>query len=102
MANYRLTVAADEALTRIYRQGVRDYGMEAADGYYYGLIGRFEQIARTPCRYPVANCADGRYRRSVYRAHSIYYRLTADDGSEALIVAVLKREDPESHLDDAE
>jgi len=52
-----------------------DFGLQQADDYYDGLLVRFQHIADTQLMYPdISHIREG-YRRSVYGAHSIYYRI---------------------------
>jgi len=92
---YHLTQAADADLERLYEWGIDRFGANAADEYYEGLIARLVQIAVTPqLRQEVDHIRAG-YRRSVYAAHSIYFRVEA---SGVLIVRVLGRENPQTSL----
>jgi len=96
VAAFRLSRAAEDDLARLYRRGIIEFGMQQADRYYDGLIARLERIAAEPSLYPAVDHLRTGYRRSVYGAHSIYYR-TDDDGVE--IVRVLGREDAAGQLD---
>lgn len=97
MANrrYHLSEAADADLERIYEWGIDRFGMNAADQYYDGLLARFEKIAESPQLWPGVDHIRSGYRRSVYVAHSIYYRIEATG---VLIVRVLGRENPATSL----
>jgi len=78
MANYKLSLAAEEDLYRIWLRGVREFGEAQADKYYNAFIERFEQIAEQPYLYqPVDYIREG-YRRSVCGVDSIYYRINDD------------------------
>jgi toxin ParE1/3/4 len=92
---YHLTQAADADLERLYEWGIDRFGMNAADEYYDGLIARLGQIADTPQLWQEVDYIRAGYRRSVYVAHSIYYRVE-DNG--VLIVRVLGRENPQTSL----
>lgn len=99
MANYKLSNEADKDLTCLYRWGVRNHGEARADRYYDGMIERFEKIAAHPALYRVAEYTTGKYRRSVYWVHTVYYRAT-DYG--AFIARILRAEDPDASLNIAE
>lgn len=92
---YHLSKAADADLERLYDWGIDRYGMSAADQYYDGLLARFSQIADTPQLWQEVEHIRAGYRRSVYVAHSIYYRIE-DNG--VLIVRILGRENPQTSL----
>ena len=55
MASYRLTDEAEADLIRIHQWGVRTHGEAQADGYYWSLLQRFEQIAELPLLYPAVD-----------------------------------------------
>ncbi|KAF0809843.1 plasmid stabilization system [Alcanivorax sp. S71-1-4] len=76
MAFYKLTEEAAEDLASIYYFGVVNFGSTLADTYVDGLEKRFEQIGRAPELYPAIEHVMAGYRLSVYRRHSIYFRLT--------------------------
>lgn len=92
---YSLSEAADADLERLYEWGIDHYGVRAADEYYDGLIARFSQIADTPQLWQGVDHIRAGYRRSVYGAHSIYYRVEAGG---VLIVRVLGRQNLETSL----
>lgn len=78
MATYKLSLEAEGDLEGIYYTGVVEFGLRQADEYYDGLVERFQRIADTPLMYPDASFIRDGYRRSVYGAHSIYYRIEAE------------------------
>ena len=90
MASYRLSNRALADLDRLYERGILTFGPRLADGYYDELITRMQEIADQPKLYPAIDDIREGYRRSVYGAHSIYYRIEAQ-GVE--IVRVLGRQD---------
>ena len=92
---YYLTQAADADLERMYEWGIDRFGVKVADEYYDGLIARLTQIANTPQLWQEVDHIRAGYRRSVYVAHSIYFRVEA---SSVLIVRVLGRENPQTRL----
>lgn len=95
MERYRLSEAADEDLDRLYDYGILKYGLERAESYIAGMISRFDEIALHPNLYPAVDSIRKGYRRCVYGAHSIYYRIL---DNEILIVRILGRQDPARHL----
>jgi toxin ParE1/3/4 len=92
---YYLTQAADADLERLYEWGIDRFGVKVADEYYDGLIARLTQIANTPQLWQEVDHIRAGYRRSVYVAHSIYFRIEA---SGVFIVRVLGRENPQTSL----
>ena len=91
MASYKLSVAAEEDVRRLYRYGIRTFGLAQADRYFDALFERFDQLAERPQSSPAIDEIRAGYRRSVYVAHSIYFRVS--DG-QVEIMRVLGREDP--------
>ena len=90
MANYRLTENAELDLIRIHQRGVRNFGEQQADEYYWTFFDRFDQITKQPLSYPAVDDVRPGYRRSVCGADSIYYRI---DGEQVVIIAILGRQD---------
>lgn len=90
MANYRLSAAAEDDLDRLYIYGVLSFGLEQTESYTAGLIDHFAILGDAPLLYMAVDEIRTGYRRSVYRAHSVYYRI---DGNGVEIVRVLGRED---------
>lgn len=97
MANrrYHLSEAADADLERLYEWGIDRHGVNAADQYYDGLIVRLGQIADSPQLWQGVDHIRAGYRRSVYSAHSIYYRIE-DNG--VLIMRIIGSENPQTSL----
>lgn len=94
MASYKLTQAAKNDLTRIYLYGLERFGEAQADKYYMELIGRFEDIAAYPQRFPIyVDQPD--YRRSILGQDVVYYRVI--DGI-VEITAILGKQDHEGWL----
>lgn len=97
MARYRLTRAADRDFENAFEFGIDRFGFTQALDYQNGMKERFSRLAEQPDLYqPVDHIRKG-YRRSVYQAHSIYYKL---DDDLVLVVRILGREDPETSLPD--
>ncbi|MBU2486715.1 MAG: type II toxin-antitoxin system RelE/ParE family toxin [Alphaproteobacteria bacterium] len=97
MARYRLTRAADQDFERIFEFGIDRFGLERALDYQKGMMQRFGELAAQPMLYQAVDHIRQGYRRCVYEAHSIYYRI---DTESVLIVRILGREDPETSLPD--
>lgn len=95
MADYDLSEKALDDLDRLYEYGVLTFGLNQANDYYDGLLLRFQEIAISPRLYPAVEHIHEAYRMSVFKAHSIYYRIT-DTG--ILIVRLLGREDARKEL----
>ena len=95
MAHYRLTKAADQDFERIFEFGIDQFGLAQALDYQNGMTQRFDQVAGQPNLYQAVDHIRQGYRRSVYKAHSIYYRI---DDEFVLIVRILGRENPETSL----
>ena len=96
MGSYKLSEVAKVDLTRIYRHGLRSFGEEQADAYFYAFIERFQEIADAPTRYPEVNEIREGYRRSVCGMDSIFYRISDDNTVE--IMSIIGRQDADSWL----
>lgn len=92
---YKLTKAAEDDLARLYEWGIDHFGVEAADSYYDGMISRLEAIAEEPMLWQGVDHISPGYRRSVLKAHAIYYQIAADLD---LVVRILGRENPATSL----
>ena len=92
MASYELTRAADEDLDRLYVFGFHEFGERQADAYYEGMVERFEELVINPYLWQGVDDLRRSYRRSVYKKHSIYYRI---DNEDVVIVRILGRENIE-------
>ena len=90
MGSYRLNADAEDDVRRLYRWSVLRFGVDQADKYFDGLFERFDQIADEPQLYPAVDEIRQGYRRSVYAAHAVYYRMAGDTVD---IMRVLGRED---------
>ncbi|WP_417409654.1 type II toxin-antitoxin system RelE/ParE family toxin [Hoeflea sp.] len=97
MERYRLSKAADQDFERIFEFGIDQFGPAQALDYQNGMKQRFEQLATQPKLYQAVDHIRQGYRRSVYQAHSIYYRIDRDF---VLIVRILSRENPDTSLPD--
>ena len=95
MASYRLSEYASKDYESIYVYGVLNFGMQHTDEYAEGMEARFEQIANQPTLYPAIDHVRVGYRLSVYKSHSIYYRL---DNDQVLIVRIIRSQDVSAAL----
>jgi len=95
MARYRLTKAADQDFERVFEFGIDQFGLAQALDYQNGMKQRFDQLAAQPNLYQAVDHIRQGYRRSVYKVHSIYYKV---DRYFVLIVRILGRENPETSL----
>ena len=90
MARYRLSNKALNDLERIYVYGITTFGLDQADRYYDGLLGRLQKIADNPEHTQAIDNVWPGLRRSVYQSHAVYYLMQRDD---IQIVRILGRED---------
>ena len=95
MADYKLSSAAEDDLDRLFVYGVLNFGMQHTERYSAGLIEHLEALASSPLLYQAVDHIRPGYRRSVYRAHSIYYRIEVND---VRIIRILSHEDPNQRL----
>lgn len=82
MATYKISLEAEADLYRIWLPGVREYGEEQADKYYYDFIERFEALAEQPYLYQAVD--------------DIYYRV---EGGIVEIMNILGQQDTDGALD---
>ena len=71
-------------------RGVREYGQEQADKYYYAFIERFELIAEQPYLYQAVDYIRKGYRRNLCGVDSIYYRV---EGEDVKIMSIIGRQE---------
>ena len=95
MASYRLTEKALVDLDTLFENGILNFGLQQANGYFDGLVQRFQDLAEQPLLYPAVDDIRQGYRRSVFKSHSIYYRI---DPTEILIVRILGQQNPDQQL----
>jgi toxin ParE1/3/4 len=95
MGFYKLSKKARVDLKRIWLYGVRTHGNQRAVQYHQGMLDRFAQIAEQPYLYQAVDHIRAGYRRSVYGADNIYYRINGDIVE---IMAVLGHQDTEDWL----
>jgi len=75
MPTYKLNQAAAIDIEHLFEYGIDNFGVNKARNYIEGLTLRFENIAEHPLHYQAVEHIKVGYRRSVYRQHSIYYRI---------------------------
>ncbi|MEO0973364.1 MAG: type II toxin-antitoxin system RelE/ParE family toxin [Pseudomonadota bacterium] len=98
MARYRLSARADDDLDRLYVYGALNFGVDQADLYAEGMIDAIARIGEQPLLWPEIHGLPHHYRRSVFRAHAIYYRI--EPNGDVLIVRVLGNEDLATAFDE--
>lgn len=95
MGNYRISEDAQIDLIRIHQRGVRIYGEEKADEYYFNFFEQFEEIAKHPESYQAVNHIRFGYRRSVCGIDNIYYQI---EGNTVEIMNIIGRQDADEWL----
>lgn len=93
MADYKISLEAQNDLQQAYIYGVERYGVPAADDFYDALSACFDVIASSPRTWPRVEHVKQGYRRYIYRKGrgrtSIYYRIVGDIVE---IMAVVQRQ----------
>ncbi len=92
MPGYELAPEAENDLLDIALYGLINFGLIPSEQYRDGLKKRFQELADHPHRYQAIDEIRQGYRRSVYRSHSIYYRI---EGNGVAIMRILNRQDVE-------
>ena len=87
--------AALEDIGRIAEYGYDLFGENAARNYAAGLKTKCYSIADAPLQHQAVDDLRSGYRRGLYKAHAIYFRVT-DDAVE--IMRILHSEDPKKQL----
>lgn len=87
--------AALEDIGRITEYGYDQFGEKAARNYLAGLKAKCYAIAEAPLQHQAVDELRSGYRRGVYQAHAIYFRI-ADDAIE--IMRILHSENPAEQL----
>ena len=95
MARYELANTADEDFENIFHFGIDTFGLDQATEHQNGMKQRFGELAEQPKLYAAVDHIRKGYRRSVYRAHSIYYRI---EPTRVFIVRILGQQDPTQAL----
>jgi toxin ParE1/3/4 len=97
MSSYKLSLNAKEDLRRIYNFGFMEFGEVLADKYFWGFYQTFEKIALNPFAYQSIDHIRKGYRRCVYRADTIYFRVQKNNVVE--ITAILGGQDIDEWLE---
>ena len=95
MSNYRISHQAKLDLQRIYQYGFEMFGEAQADSYFWGFFECFEKISNSPEHYPAVDHIRIGYRRCVYKADTIYFRVQS---SRVEIMAILGGQDTDEWL----
>ena len=90
MARYELSEDADLDFENIFDFGIDTFGLDQAMDYQNGLKKHFDALAEQPKLYAAIDHIRTGYRRSVYRSHSIYYRI---EPGRIFIVRILGQQD---------
>lgn len=90
MTQYILSQEADEDFERLFEYGIDNFGIKKATAYSNGLKQRFSEIAENPFHWQSVEYIRKKYRRSVYRNHSIYY--IVENKNSVRIVRILNKE----------
>lgn len=78
MNSYRLSKEAEIDLIQIYHYGVNRFGSAQAEKYYNSLFDYFEVISQRPFSFESVDYIRLGYRRSVFKSHSIYFRVNKE------------------------
>ncbi|QJD72196.1 type II toxin-antitoxin system RelE/ParE family toxin [Marinobacterium sp. LSUCC0821] len=95
MSHYKISHHAKLDLQRIYQYGFEQFGEEQADSYFWGFFDCFEKISERPEHYPAVDHIRIGYRRCVYKADTIYFRIQS---SQVEIMAILGGQDVDEWL----
>ena len=97
MANYQLSVKADDDLTELYLYSHRELGEAQADAYLFALEERFFLLADNPRLGRQIDSVRPGYFRWDHKSHSIFYK-AADYG--IIVMRILHgMQSVESHLE---
>jgi len=75
MTQYRLSNIAKDDLIRIHQYGIKKFGANQADKYFYSLFDCFDNIAKRPFTFESVDYIKLGYRRCVCGADSIYFKV---------------------------
>ena len=95
MADYKLSRSAKEDLIRIHHFGVKNFGVQQADKYFYSFYECFERIAENPYHFESVDYIKKGYRRCVCRVDSIFYRIKNNTFE---IMSIIGRQDIDQML----
>tara|TARA_R110002033_G_scaffold74651_5_gene125937 strand:+ start:3245 stop:3532 length:288 start_codon:yes stop_codon:yes gene_type:complete len=90
MAKYRLSNEAKNDLIRIHHYGVEKFGMTQADKYFESFFEYFDIIAERPYSFESVEYIRKDYRRCVFGADSIYFKVNENIIE---IMAIVGRQD---------
>lgn len=90
MAKYNLSNEAKEDLIKIHQYGIEKFGITQADQYINSMFDYFDIIAQHPFSFESIDFIKEGYRRCLFGADSIYYRIHKDSVE---IIAILGRQD---------
>lgn len=90
MGRYELAKAAGQDFENIFDFGIDRFGLTQALNYQNGMMLHFGELAEQPKLYPAVEHIRKGYRRSVYHAHGIYYRIEPE---RIFIVRILGQQD---------
>ena len=76
MPEYRLSAAADQDLTEIYRYSYYEFGEYQTDAYFASLDEALLSLAENPELGRDVSLLRAGYRLLVHQRHSIYYKKT--------------------------
>ena len=96
MSEYVLSQEADEDFERLFEYGIDNFGVSKATSYSNGLKMRFKEIAQNPYHWQSVEYIRVKYRRSVYRNHSIYY--IVENEKSIKIMRILGKENIKSSI----
>jgi len=78
MANYNLSIVAENDLIRIYQYGVLNFGQRQAEKYFHAFFDCFNIISQNPFSFESIDFIKPGYRRCVCGSDSIYFRVNND------------------------
>ena len=88
---YKLSLEAEEDITRIYQFGYYKFGLQQADKYYNMLFECFDKIASNPFMFPEAYAIKENFRSCVCGVNSIYYKIGKNNKIE--IITIIGKQD---------
>jgi len=90
VANYKLSNSAREDLIRIHQYGLRKFGIEQANQYYYSFFEYFDIIAQNPFSFEAVDFIKEDSSRCVCGSDSIYFKI---NDKIVEIMAIIGRQD---------
>jgi len=86
VSSYRISRQAKRDLQRIYQYGFEQFGEAQVDSYFWGFFECFDKISDRPEYCPSVDHIRKGYRRCVYKADTIYFRVHS---SQVEVMAIL-------------